>query len=82
MAHETSRTIERDGKFYNVNGTTGYPLPPLFHFEREAYDTLDEAVDAARKRSRLGGGPETYPGESDRPYATLEHKHPTALGRD
>src|SRR5437879_2056384 len=50
MSHEQSETIERDGKFYNVYGKNtpkaGQDLPG-----EPAYDTLDAAVGAAKKRS-------------------------------
>lgn len=55
MSHENSRTVEIDGKFYNVHGTTGEPLAPQYDFEKEAYDTLDEAVAAAKRRSEEYG---------------------------
>lgn len=51
MSHERSRTVEIDGRYYNVDGRTGRPLPRAFPWEQDAYDTLAEAVDAARRRS-------------------------------
>lgn len=57
MAHEQSETIERDGRYYNVYGQgtdqAGQALPVLHDFEQESYDTQEEAVAAAKKRSRL-----------------------------
>lgn len=50
MSHEQSETVERGGKFYNVYGRNtpkaGQDLPG-----ERPYDTLEEAVSAARKRS-------------------------------
>lgn len=64
MSHEISQTIERGGRFYNVHGTTGDVLPPRYDFERESYETLDEALLAARERSRRYREPESPSGPS------------------
>jgi hypothetical protein len=57
MSHENSITIEdEDGKWINVSGHTGEILKPIHKFEKERYDTMDEAVAAAEKRSYLFGG--------------------------
>lgn len=70
MSHENSRTIEQDGRFYNVafrpaavaaggaiGGARGGAevLRPIFPWEREWYPTLKMAVDAARLRSEAIG---------------------------
>lgn len=55
--HEESRTVQTAlGKYVNVVGTNRYgeqgkPLKPMFPYEREEYDNLDEAETAADKRS-------------------------------
>lgn len=53
--HEQSETIERDGKFFNVYGretkNAGLPLPG-----EPAYDTMEEAVAGAKRRSDNSGG--------------------------
>jgi hypothetical protein len=49
--HEQSQTIERDGRFYNVNGTTGEVLAPKLPTEKESYDTVEEAVQQAKARA-------------------------------
>lgn len=53
MSHEQSETIEKDGRWYNVygkkvKGKAGKVLPG----EEQGHMTVDEAVDAARKRSK------------------------------
>ena len=52
--HEQSETIERDGKFFNVYGAAtpraGKVLPG-----EPAYNTLEEAVTAAKTRSERYG---------------------------
>ena len=58
--HEQSETIQRaDGKWVNVygraTGQAGQPLPPRFPYERDAYDTVEEAVAAASRRSQDEG---------------------------
>lgn len=53
--HENSQTIERDGKFYNVNGVTGVPLTPRFPFESLIYHSLKAALFAANQRSKWEG---------------------------
>jgi len=64
MAHENSRTMGWDNRWYNVYGkdlsedsigTTGDPLPLLYPFEQESYDTEQVAIEAAKKRSNLHG---------------------------
>lgn len=50
--HEDSLTVERDGKFYNVSGHTGTPLPVVFGYEKRSYRTLGAALVAADRRSR------------------------------
>jgi hypothetical protein len=54
MSHEQSETVERDGKFYNVYGRNtpkaGQDLPG-----ERPYDSLDEAVTAAKSRSEEYG---------------------------
>ena len=54
--HEQTETIQRpNGKWINVYGlrtsTAGRPTPPKFPYERAEYDTLLEAVEAAKRRS-------------------------------
>lgn len=59
MSHEQSEStgggLER--LFRNVYGRktpqAGQALPPKFPFERDSYDSMDEAVRAAQLRSRL-----------------------------
>lgn len=58
MSHEQSDTITRPSGAYNVYGGTQYPLNPEFSFEKPRYDNVDQAVNAAQWRSRMGGGPE------------------------
>jgi hypothetical protein len=60
--HERSQTIQReDGKYVNVygpgalGGAVGTPLPKRYKFEKDAYDTVHQAVHAARKRSEAEG---------------------------
>lgn len=57
MSHEKSETIEVDGKYINVYGRgtpkAGQQLP-----DSKEYDTLGEAVGAARERSRKYGEPQ------------------------
>jgi len=57
--HERSETIEKDGKYVNVYGrgtsTPGDPLPKRYRFEHDSYDTVKDAVHAARKRSSAEG---------------------------
>ncbi len=57
MAHEQSETIQNDlGKWVNVYGKNakqaGEPLPLIYPFEKLEYETVDEAVSAAKQRSR------------------------------
>jgi hypothetical protein len=51
MSHEVSGTVGYDGRFYNVSGHTGKQLTPYFDFEKDSYDTEEEAVAAAKRRS-------------------------------
>ena len=56
-SHEQSETTQDDqGRWINVYGRAtpqaGQPLPPVHPFEREAYESREEAEDAARRRSR------------------------------
>ena len=57
--HEQSETKQdAGGKWINVygraiQGKAGQPLPRLHDFERDQYDTVDEAVAAAKRRSDL-----------------------------
>jgi hypothetical protein len=57
--HEQSETVQRDGKWVNVFGRgtpqAGRPLPRRHEWERDAYDTADEAVAAAKRRSAEHG---------------------------
>lgn len=50
MSHEQSETVERDGKYFNVYGRNTPKAGQYLPGERP-YDTLDEAVEAAKKRS-------------------------------
>ena len=67
--HEESETIQReDGKWVNVygrniKGTAGQPLPPTYPDEKDAYDSLQEAEAAARRRSQEEGVRPQSPGE-------------------
>ena len=53
--HEQSETEERDGRWVNVYGRAtakaGQVLKPREDYERESYDTVEEAVRAAERRS-------------------------------
>lgn len=56
--HEQSETIQdASGRWINVYGRgtpkAGQPLPSVHDFEQDAYDTVDEAVAAAKKRSQM-----------------------------
>lgn len=58
--HEQSETIlDKLGRWINVYGRNtpqaGQPLPPQHDFERESYGTVEEAVDAAKRRSSQHG---------------------------
>lgn len=55
--HEQSETIQNDaGQWINVYGQAtkraGQPLRSKFPFERDVYGSVEEAVEAARKRSQ------------------------------
>ena len=62
MPHEESET-EQDaqGRWINVYGRgkpqAGQPLPLRYDFEQESYDSVEEAVAAAKRRSDLEGRP-------------------------
>ena len=58
MSHENSITEQRDGKWFNLSGHTGYPLKPQFDFEQSSYPDLPSALAAASRRSSLGGAPQ------------------------
>lgn len=58
MSHENSETVQIGGRWYNVRGGSREPLKPVYPFEKESYNTVTEAVAAARRRSALGGGPD------------------------
>ena len=55
MPHEESESIQIDGKWRNVYGRktklAGEPLPRMYEFEKDEYDTVEEAVAAAKERS-------------------------------
>lgn len=56
MSHENSRTIQdEDGFWINISGHTGKVLKPMHKFEKDKYETVEEAVEAAKKRSYLFG---------------------------
>lgn len=59
MGHEVSETVEVGGKWRNVYGRktklAGEPLPRHYEFEKDEYDTLEEAVAASKERSRRYG---------------------------
>ena len=69
MPHENSETVQgQDGRWININGETRERLVPMFSFEADSYDTKDEAVAAATRRSDMfGQGQPTVPGESPPP---------------
>lgn len=52
--HEQSKTIEKDGVFYNISGVTGAVLPAKYNFEKDSYQTEAEALNAAQQRSDKG----------------------------
>jgi hypothetical protein len=55
--HEQSESEQRNGRWKNLYGRktdkAGQPLPLRYGFEREDYETVEEAVAAARRRSEL-----------------------------
>lgn len=53
--HEESKTIQRNGRWINVNGHTGQVLDPIWSFERSSYLKLAAALFAARRRSQMFG---------------------------
>ena len=63
MAHEQSETVQVGGKWVNVYGRktkkAGQPLPKVFEWERDSYDTVEQAVEAAKRRSEETDLPET-----------------------
>ena len=73
--HEQSETVQRpDGKWINIYGRktpqAGQPLPLKFPYEREAYDTMEEADRAATRRSNdtppeEGGPPPSREAEAE-----------------
>ena len=57
VKHEQSETVQDQfGKWINVYGRktkkAGLPLPKLYEFELDEYDTVTDAVHAAEERSR------------------------------
>ena len=51
MSHEQSETVQRaDGKWVNVYGQKTKKAGQQLHGDKE-YDTVDEAVSAAKRRS-------------------------------
>ena len=56
--HEQSETVERKSGAYNVYGGTQFPLPKTFGFEQKQYNSVVDAVKAAKRRSQLGGAHE------------------------
>jgi len=80
--HEQSETVERDGKFFNVYGAAtpkaGQVLP-----REPAYDTLKEAVTAAKNRSEQYGHTHNLEGKqmakklTESEIKKLEDKAPT-----
>ena len=68
--HEQSETVQNDaGKWINVYGANtakaGKPLPKHFGFEKDEYDTVTEAEDAARRRSQAFGKGYSSPLDAD-----------------
>ena len=64
--HEESETIQRpDGSWINIYGRktpqAGQPLPKKYEFERDSYSSVEEAVDAAKRRSEEEGRHEPVP---------------------
>jgi len=60
--HEQSETIQdKLGRWVNVFGRgtkrAGERLPKTYDFERDTYDTVEEAVSAAKRRSEEEGKP-------------------------
>ena len=54
--HEVSYTDKGpDVRWYNYNGHTNEVLKPLFPHEKQAYSSIEEASEAAAKRSELFG---------------------------
>jgi hypothetical protein len=58
--HEESITIGQDGKYHleigtDRDGKKGQRLSPMFPFEKEEYDTEEEANEMAAKRSDAFG---------------------------
>lgn len=56
--HEQSESVQNPfGKWINVFGRktkkAGEPLPKIYEFEQDEYDTVEQAVKAAKERSRL-----------------------------
>lgn len=81
MSLENAETVEIDGRWYNIDGPTRRPFPPLFPFERESYATMEEAVSAARRRSDLGGAQPQTASEETNPLANAARWGPaSAIG--
>lgn len=62
--HEQSETIQNKlGRWFNVFGKNtpqaGQPLPRKYKWEKPDYETVEEAVAAAKKRSELERPAET-----------------------
>jgi hypothetical protein len=56
VAHENSETIKGpDGRWINVYGGSKRPLPKKYPYEQDAYDSVEDAVRAARRRSQDEG---------------------------
>ncbi len=76
MSHERSETVQRNGKWVNVYGRkTAFPgklLPLKYPFEKPSYATVDEAVTAAEKRSKM------EPDQGDPRDATWPFEYPTS----
>jgi len=51
--HEKSGTVQWGNRWWNISGITGKILKPKFDFEKESYQTVEEAVSAAKKRSKM-----------------------------
>src|SRR6267378_1623223 len=76
MAHEESETIEENGKWTNIYGQrtphAGKKLPLLFHYEKPYYDTEQEAVNAAKRRSNDWHYEELRPNSQGQGKSSLE----------
>jgi len=79
MSHEQSETVERDGKFYNVYGRNtpkaGQDLPG-----ERPYDSLSEAVLAAKRRSEAADRENTRkPGIIEKAIQGINERHTRQL---